>query len=123
MKKITLSILLTFLTGWLYAQELLWAKQMGGNSSDYGLAIATDASVNVYTTGYFIGTVDFDPGPGVFNLTSVGSTDIFITKFDAGGNLVWAKAYQSPVYTAGMRQNDKWEKRNLILSPLNFKLV
>jgi uncharacterized repeat protein (TIGR01451 family) len=28
----------------------------------------------------FTGSADFDPGPGVFNLTSAGSTDIFVSK-------------------------------------------
>src|SRR5690606_25371176 len=47
---------------------------------------------NVYTTGYFVGTVDFDPGAGTVNLTSQGGSDIFIQKLDALGDLVWAKS-------------------------------
>jgi len=43
------------------------------------------------TTGYFHGTVDFDPGAGTTNLTSAGDLDIFVHKLDASGNLVWAK--------------------------------
>ncbi len=64
---------------------------MGGTSFDTGRTVATDASGNVYTTGSFQGTVDFNPGEGVFNMTSVGDADIFISKLDAGGNFVWAK--------------------------------
>jgi len=70
----------------------VWAKQLGSSSNDYGVSIALDASGNVYTTGNFIGTVDFDPGVGTFNLASAGSTDIFISKLDASGNFVWAKS-------------------------------
>jgi len=73
------------------AQSFKWAKQMGGTSWDIGRSIAVDASGNVYTTGWFQGTVDFDPGPGTFNLTSAGSDDIFISKLDSLGNFVWAK--------------------------------
>jgi hypothetical protein len=68
-----------------------WAKSMGDFTQDQSWSIATDASGNVYTTGYFQGTVDFDPGAGVFNLTSAGQDDIFIQKLDAGGNFIWAK--------------------------------
>ncbi len=68
---------------------LVWVKQLGGNSFDFGNSIAVDASGNVYTTGSFDGTVDFDPNAGIFNLTGV--SDIFVSKLDASGNFVWAK--------------------------------
>lgn len=71
---------------------LVWAAGMGGTSDDYGLAIALDGSGNVYTTGYFRNTVDFDPGAGIFDLSSAGSTDIFVQKLSSDGNLVWAVA-------------------------------
>ena len=63
---------------------------MGGASADYGYSIALDGSGNVYTTGYFQGTADFDPGAPVYNLTSVGFNEIFVSKLDASGNFVWA---------------------------------
>ncbi|MBK7426535.1 MAG: SBBP repeat-containing protein [Saprospiraceae bacterium] len=66
-----------------------WAKNLGiGN----GLGICVDHDGNVYTTGRFTGTSDFDPGAGTFNLTSVGNTDIFISKLDSLGNFRWAKS-------------------------------
>lgn len=63
------------------AQALQWAKAMGGADPDNGYSIALDGSGNVYTTGYFVGTVDFDPGAGVANLTSAGGGDIFVAKY------------------------------------------
>ena len=64
---------------------------MGGGNSDNGFGIAVDGSGNVYTTGTFQGTADFDPGADAFNLTSSGGIDIFVSKLDSNGGLVWAK--------------------------------
>jgi CHU_C Type IX secretion signal domain/IPT/TIG domain/Beta-propeller repeat len=68
-----------------------WAKSMGSSNEDQGQSIVIDVAGNVVTTGYFAGTVDFDPGAGVFNLTGFGVDDIFISKLDANGNFLWAK--------------------------------
>lgn len=68
-----------------------WVNSFGSTALDQAYSSTTDASGNVYTTGEFSGTIDFDPGPGVFNLTSSGTLDIFITKFNQSGNFVWAK--------------------------------
>lgn len=73
------------------AQNFLWAKSLGGNKSDYSASIAIDGSSNVYTTGYFLGTADFNPGAGTANLISNGQSDIYISKLDASGNFLWAK--------------------------------
>jgi hypothetical protein len=64
---------------------------MGSTLPDIAYDIALDASSNVHTTGYFLGTVNFNPG-GTFNLTSVGDADVFVSKLDASGNFVWAKS-------------------------------
>lgn len=71
--------------------NFLWAKQFGGGFTDRGRAMTLDADGNIYITGNFSGTADFDPGPGTFNLTGAGNEDIFIAKLDPSGNLIWAK--------------------------------
>ncbi|MFT7608450.1 MAG: Tfp pilus assembly protein PilZ, partial [Candidatus Aldehydirespiratoraceae bacterium] len=71
--------------------ELEWATRAGGTSSDYTRGVAVDSVGNVYTTGYFAGTADFDPDPvDVFNLTSAGGFDVFVQKLDSDGDFVWA---------------------------------
>jgi hypothetical protein len=69
-----------------------WAKQMGGSSTDMPVSIVLSATNEVYTTGYFGGTADFDPGAVTASLTSAGSDDIFISKLDASGNYLWGKS-------------------------------
>jgi hypothetical protein len=72
---------------------LIWAKQIGGVADQVGTTIAVDAAGNIFCAGYFAGTADFDPGPGVFNLVNPSNsvTDVFICKLDANGNFGWAK--------------------------------
>lgn len=69
----------------------IWAKAFLGNAANEIFSIALDASNNIYTTGDFSGTIDFNPGMGAFNFTSFGGSDVFVHKLDAGGNFAWAK--------------------------------
>ena len=71
----------------------VWAKKFGGTSNESGNSVAIDTAGNVYTIGTFEGTTDFDPGAGTANLTSAGSTDVFVSKLDSSGNYVWAKKF------------------------------
>jgi Beta-propeller repeat len=71
-----------------------WAKKMGAAFTELPKSIKVDALGNVYTCGTFNGTIDFDPGSGVFNLVSHGSSyDAFIQKLDANGNFLWARNF------------------------------
>ncbi len=73
--------------------NLIWGKSLGGSDYDYPTSIVSDIDGNIYITGSFIGTVDFDPGLDVFNLTSTNNYyDIFILKLDASGNFLWVKS-------------------------------
>ncbi len=72
--------------------SFVWARSIGGTNYELGTSLTVDLANNIYTTGYFQGTADFDPGAGVYNITSAGSNDIFISKLDASGNFIWAKS-------------------------------
>lgn len=88
------SILVFFIFTTLQAQSptYQWGKFIGGSTSnDYANSVVVDVSGNIITVGKFDGTVDFDPGAGVVSFTSTGGYDVFITKTDSNGNLIWAK--------------------------------
>jgi len=71
---------------------LIWAKSFGSTGADLGFGIAVDTDGYIYSTGNFAGTVDFDPGAGISNINSGGSSDIYISKLDKDGNYEWAKS-------------------------------
>ena len=70
--------------------DFVWAKSMGGALNDNGYGISVDTSGNAHITGYFQGTVDFDPGIGTFNLASIkDSDDIFIVLLSGPPAFPW----------------------------------
>lgn len=74
--------------------NLQWAKQIGAYSSYFitrPVGIDVDGAGNVYTSGTFYGTEDFDPGSSINTLTSNGSMDAFILKLTSQGDFAWAK--------------------------------
>ncbi len=81
--------------------SFIWARQFGNTGFDIGKEIILDASNNIYLTGYFEGTVDFDPGVGTFNMSSSGENDAFLLKLDSNGNFIWAKKFGGASYDEG----------------------
>ena len=72
--------------------NFVWVKKIGGIYDDEGSAIVSDINSNIYITGYFKNTVDFDPGTSSYNMTSSGnnSNDQFICKLNSNGLFSWA---------------------------------
>ncbi|MGB0838978.1 MAG: T9SS type A sorting domain-containing protein [Salibacteraceae bacterium] len=75
--------------------DLTWVKTFGGSGSEISDGLVVDSDDNVYVSGKYQSTVDFDPGTGTHNLTSLGGSDIYILKLNALGNFVWAKTVGS----------------------------
>lgn len=69
--------------------NFIWVKQFGSEEYDSPISLAIDAQGNVYHTGYFYNTSDFDPGEGTYNLTAFGQEDTYVQKLDAEGHLLW----------------------------------
>ena len=103
MKKYLLSLGTFIGSVGLFAQSLPsleWTTQSGSTLNDVGVAVTSDFNGNVYTTGYFAGTADFDPGSGTANLsTDPVEYNIFIQKLDSTGAYQWAHQIGSPYET------------------------
>jgi hypothetical protein len=94
LKKHLLFILLSQTVWCTQAQNFQWARNIGQNQNDnFASKIIADSQGNIYVLGSFYDEVDFDPGPGVYNLSSDnGSSSIFILKLDSTSQFIWAKA-------------------------------
>lgn len=69
-----------------FIRVLTW----GGTSYDSILGVESDSVGNIYVTGNFGETIDFDSGDGVEEHSSNGDADVFVAKLDAEGNFIWA---------------------------------
>ena len=67
-----------------------WSHSTGGTGDDIPYGFFTNTSNEIFVTGVLFGSVDFDPGVGSNILNSNGSADIFCSKYNSSGNLVWA---------------------------------
>lgn len=89
MKKYYLLLLFTSLT---FGQSLRFAAKFGGGQHDICTDVAVDQAGNVYAVGTFKGSVDFDPGPGIYNINELNTAtgDLYCVKLNRDGQLVWA---------------------------------
>jgi hypothetical protein len=71
--------------------NLLWANVLSDVGTSFGNGLGIDGSGNIFVTGYFNGVVDFDPSAVTNTVAAIGSSDLFLSKFDSNGNLLWNK--------------------------------
>ncbi|MEJ2657670.1 MAG: SBBP repeat-containing protein, partial [Desulfobacterales bacterium] len=90
---IGLLTLFYFYEGVAHAEAVyLFTKTMGGTDQDIGRSVAVDGSGNIYITGSFQGTVDFNFTPGgVPDSHTAVLDDIFLTKINADGSYGYTK--------------------------------
>ncbi len=96
MKKLLLILFsfLTFFSGKSQTPSFNWAKALHGANYAFGMSCAVDKYGNVYSTGILSGanTVDMDPGPGTYTLSS--GNGFYVLKLDPMGNFLWAVALE-----------------------------
>jgi len=88
--------------------DFIWAKQFGNASTNSSTEsvndLAIDATNNIYLTGLYFGTVDFNPNAGIFNLVATSLYESYILKLNELGDFVFAKKINGTTvqtYTAG----------------------
>ena len=106
---------LLFVTASSYSGErrpfTVWAEASRGNTFDYGIDLVKDADGNIYITGVFAGTINFDGN----TLESNEYYDVFIAKFDSSGRCLWAKSCGSEL-NDGVSDIMLNSENNLIIS-------
>ena len=81
-----------------------WARTWGSISEDFGMGVSIDSRGSVYSSGYFDGSCDFDPGSGNDIHSPNGSwQDAYLSKFDSNGDFQWAHTWGSTY------QDEAWE--------------
>lgn len=80
--------LLLLFSAKIFSQQTTWGFNLGASSADYAQGTHIDLAGNVYTTGEFRGTVDFDPSPATALRTSNGNADGFVAKYSTSGQFI-----------------------------------
>ncbi|MDZ4780206.1 MAG: hypothetical protein SGJ19_08140 [Planctomycetia bacterium] len=85
----------------------IWAKGVGGPGEEQAVGLAVSDAGDVYVTGMFSNTVDFDPATNsVHELTAAGSSglqDGYVLKLNSQGNFVWARQFGGEQSDSGHR--------------------
>lgn len=85
-----------FLAKYSATGQFMWAIPMADYDPFSSNYLRVDSQANVYMTGYFTGSYDFNPGSGQSVLTAgANHSNTYVCKFNASGELQWAKAIVS----------------------------
>lgn len=67
--------------------NFVWARKAGGTNEDTAHDIDMDTQGNIYITGFFIDSANFQ----ATNISSAGDADIFVAKYNNNGALIWVQ--------------------------------
>lgn len=106
------------------AGNFIFVKLFSGPDTETGFKVDTDGDGNILIEGIFTDSADFDPGPGVFQMSSLGGEDIFYVKLNNMGDFVWAGTLgttlnDAPVYSSFDKQGNIYIV-NLIWSAMDL---
>ncbi len=73
--------------------NLLWAKTFGNSKDDWMDDICVDPDGNLLLTGTFTSDSLTFGNLTIYNTSGTNLTNLFVAKFDAHGNEIWAKSY------------------------------
>jgi hypothetical protein len=71
--------------------EFQFIKTFGGKKQETIADMVQDDAGNIYLTGNFAKTTDFEPGPGQTLLAAPGDTAAYVLKMDGNANLTWVR--------------------------------
>lgn len=83
-----------YLVNWTPDGNFVWANAIGEAAADGASGVQRQSTGNILVNGYFSGTVDFDSGPGVFELTSPNDPNtpsVYVVNVSPSGQFLWAK--------------------------------
>ena len=98
--KTTITIFMLALIGWsnlatAQAPDWAWAKSAGSMGNELSSNITCDLYGDIYVTGNFSSdSITF----GTTTLTNAGFLDFYFVKYDAAGNVLWAKSFGGTSY-------------------------
>ncbi|MCE7737100.1 MAG: hypothetical protein GPJ54_19595 [Candidatus Heimdallarchaeota archaeon] len=69
--------------------DIIWSTFLGGSGTDVATSVVIDSQDNVIVSG-FTESSDFPNTVGAYQETIGGSRDMFITKFDPQGEMLWS---------------------------------
>ena len=70
-----------------------WVDTWGGEDYEGASEVEIDQAGNPTVVGFYAATVDFDPGPAVYNRISNGARDCFMSNFDMSGDFNWVRTW------------------------------